>query len=322
LYKKKYETLEEYKEPENFEKIFLNTKKKDAHEAMEKHYYAILKKKYEGTKETPKEVLEEVKEPPKEPPNEPPKQVLHPIKKFKIDEETLKSIEQKVGTRDIKILTHLAEYLPKYFENNKEMQQYIQNKSFVSIRVKTKFLKDGREEIHEFLNFHEHDRENLAQSLNDLTEIMKNQVPIIVEEVANFIRAGSGYVFGGLKSVKLELTPYKIGVHKVHGYIPLYPWLRRRRGILNIKNKDDKCFWKCLYREFNPDPKWRNDFRDVPAKKLQEFMEENKFDESMFKEGFTIEKLAMFEEKYKISINIYDIGKNGLEETKQYYCSI
>jgi hypothetical protein len=51
-------------------------------------------------------------------------------------------------------------------------------------------------------------------------------------------------------------------------------------------------------------------------------MEENNFDETMFKEGYTIEKLAMFEERYKISINIYDIGKNGPQETKQYYCSI
>jgi hypothetical protein len=90
---------------------------------------------------------------------------------------------------------------------------------------------------------------------------------------------------------------------------------------VNIQNKDNKCFWKCFYHAFNPDS-WRNDCRDVPAKKLQKFLEENNFDEKMFEEGFTIEKLATFEEKYKISINIYDIGKNGPEETKQYYCSI
>jgi hypothetical protein len=230
LFKKKYGSLEE---PEDFEKIYLTTKKKNAHEAMEKQYYAMLKKKYESPKEVkeePKEEIkeeikespkEEIKEPPKEEPKEEPKQELHPIKKFKIDEETIKEIQQKYGTRDINILNHLAEYLPKYFENNKEMQQYIQNKSFVSIRVKTKLLKDGREDTHEFFNFHDHDRNNLAQSLQDLTTIMKNQVPNIVEEVANFIRAGSGYVFGGIKSVKLELTPYVIGIHKIHGYIPI-----------------------------------------------------------------------------------------------------
>jgi hypothetical protein len=257
-------------------------------------------------------------EEPKETKDEPD---LHPVKKFKIDENTFNEIQEKCGGAEFKILSCLAEYLPKYFEKNKEMQEYIHNKSYVSIRVKIKFLKDGKEEVNECFTYHEHDRENLAQSPKDLTRIMLKQIPIIREEVATFLREGSGYVFAGIKSVKLELTPVKLGLHKVREYIPLYPWLRNRRGIVNIQNKDNKCFWKCLYRAFNPDS-WRNDHRDVPAKKLQKFMEENNFDEKMFEDGFTIEKLATFEEKYRISINIYDIGKNGPEETKQYYCSI
>jgi hypothetical protein len=56
--------------------------------------------------------------------------------------------------------------------------------------------------------------------------------------------------------------------------------------------------------------------------KLEEFMKQRGFDVNIFKEGYTIPSLAIFEEKYKISINIYDIGVNGPHETKQYYCSI
>jgi hypothetical protein len=51
-------------------------------------------------------------------------------------------------------------------------------------------------------------------------------------------------------------------------------------------------------------------------------MEQRGFDESIFADGYTIKALATFEEKYKISINVYDIGVNGPEETTQYYCSI
>jgi hypothetical protein len=51
-------------------------------------------------------------------------------------------------------------------------------------------------------------------------------------------------------------------------------------------------------------------------------MEQRGFDERIFAEGYTIRALAAFEEKYKISINVYDIGVNGPEETNQYYCSI
>jgi hypothetical protein len=121
--------------------------------------------------------------------------------------------------------------------------------------------------------------------------------------------------------VKLELTPFKPGIRKARGYVPLYPWLARRRGIVNIRNKDSLCFWKCLYRAFHPDPR-RHDFRDVPGYELQEFMAQHGFGYGIFEHGYTIKSLAIFEERYSISINIYDIGKNGPEETKPYYCSI
>jgi hypothetical protein len=84
--------------------------------------------------------------------------------------------------------------------------------------VKIKFLKDGKE-VNECFIYHEHDRENLAKSLEDLTRIMLKQIPIIREDVATFLQEGSGYVFAGIKSVKLELTPVKLGLHKVRGYI-------------------------------------------------------------------------------------------------------
>jgi hypothetical protein len=72
---------------------------------------------------------------------------------------------------------------------------------------------------------------------------------------------------------------------------------------------------------FSPDPQ-RHDYRDVPASELQEFMGCHGFNSGIFEHGCTIESLAIFEEEYKISVNIYDIGKNGPEETKVYYCSI
>jgi hypothetical protein len=93
----------------------------------------------------------------------------------------------------------LAKYLPKYFEINAEMLKYIRNKSYVSVRIKVKFLKDGEEQIDEYFIPHEHNRKYLAQTLSDLTKIMMEQVPIIRENIAEFLRCGSGYVFGGYK---------------------------------------------------------------------------------------------------------------------------
>jgi hypothetical protein len=204
------------------------------------------------------------------------------------------------------------------------MRKYIKNKCYVGLRVKAKFTKDGDEKEEQedeyFVPYH-HKRRYLAQSLEDLREIMLDQVPKIEGEIGEFVRNGSGYFMSDIKSVKLEVTPFKPGIRKARGYIELYPWLRKRRAVLNIRNKDDMCFWKCLYRALNRD-KWGHDYKDVPEKKLKEFIDQRGFDLTIFEEGYTMRALATFEEKYKISINVYGIGVNGPEETKQYYCSI
>jgi hypothetical protein len=51
-------------------------------------------------------------------------------------------------------------------------------------------------------------------------------------------------------------------------------------------------------------------------------MNEYHFDREIFSKGYTVPALASFEEKYKISLNIYEIGRNGPEETRVYYNSI
>jgi hypothetical protein len=68
---------------------------------------------------------------------------------------------------------------------------------------------------------------------------------------------------------------------------------------------------------FRPDPT-----TDVPQKKLERFMNEYHFDREIFSKRYTIPALAEFEEKYRISLNIYEIGRNGPEETRVYYNSI
>jgi hypothetical protein len=253
------------------EEFLLQAKTEEIREVLRRKYFELLKRKYEKPKlseesrETrePKvsEELEELKNLPLE---KLPKVVekitkLHALRKFKVDEDTIQEFYRNHKGRVHEFFIHSAKYLPKYFENNKEMLEYIQNKSYVGLRVKVIYSKDHEDQVDEYYVPHRHKRRYLAQSLTDLTEIMIDQVPIIEGDIAEFIRNGSGYVVTGIKSVKLEVTPFKPGIWKARDYIPLYPWLQRRRGIVNIRNKDNMCFWKCLYRAFHPDP-WRHDY--------------------------------------------------------------
>jgi hypothetical protein len=325
------------------EEFLLQAKTEEIREVLRRKYFELLKRKYEEPKvsvesnETrePMEPMEPLKPKDSRDPRDVeenlpvptlPKVVkdmtkLHALQKFKIDHETMEKLFHHHKGRVHEFFVHLARILPKYFENNTEMIQYIKNKCYVGLRAKEIFSKDVEDMTEEYFVPHGHKRRYLAQTLNDIREIIFLQVPIIEGDIAEFIRNESGYIVTGIKSVKLEVTPFKPRIREARGYIPLYPWLQGRRDIVNIQNKDNLCFWKCLYRVFNPDPR-RHDNRDVPASQLQEFMISHGFEYSIFNDGYTTENLALFKERYQISVNIYDVGKDSLEQTRQYYCSI
>jgi hypothetical protein len=305
-----------------FAKLLAQVEDKENFKLLLKNFYSILKEKFEKKAKKTEDVvenedIEETKEDVEE--------KLHAIRKFKIDEETLDKMFKESNGNVTAFFSSIAKILPNYFKDNQEMLKYIKNKCYVSIRVKTEFKKEADQvdtQIDEEFIPHQHRRKNLVQSLEDLSRIFKELIPSIEERISEFIRNGSGYIVSGIKSISFELTPFKPGIRKARGYIPLYPWLRGRRAVINIQNKDNLCFWKCFYRAFVKNDKWGHSCRDAPMNKLEEFMKQRGFDVNIFKEGYTIPSLAIFEEKYKISINIYEIGMNGPHETKQYYFSI
>jgi hypothetical protein len=58
---------------------------------------------------------------------------------------------------------------------------------------------------------------------------------------------------------------------KGNGFIETPEWLQNRKAVINIKNTDDQCFIKCLYRAINYDKKNRNNNRDVNSEELAMF---------------------------------------------------
>jgi hypothetical protein len=305
------------REMREIEELLSEVKNEEIRKTLREKCYELLKKKLKKESEESESEASEPEAEPEEP--EEKEEKLHGIKKFGIDEETIEKLFESNEGGVHGFLIDLADMLPEYFENNEEMKKYIKNKCYVALRVKTNFCRDGDEKDEqedEYFAPHHHKRKFLAQDVEDLRKIVKEHIPMIEKEIAEYVRNGSGYIVSGIKSVKLEVTPYKPGIRKARGHIELYPWLKRRKGVVNIRNGDNNCFWKCLYRALIKD-KWGHNSRDVPKKKLEAFMKQRGFDESIFAEGYTIKALATFEEKYKISINAYDIGVNGPEETKQ-----
>ena len=76
----------------------------------------------------------------------------------------------------------------------------------------------------------------------------------ILERIANLINGssggGSGWVF--YKIIKLELHTVSYRPLRGNTWIPLPKELADKKAIINMKNKDNKCFLHCVLRTLNP----------------------------------------------------------------------
>ena len=80
-------------------------------------------------------------------------------------------------------------------------------------------------------------------------ELYDTMVERIIEKMATFQSMGSGWRFYSI--IQLEL--HTMGHNPLRGetWIPLPKELADKKAIINMKNKDDKCFLWCVLRALN-----------------------------------------------------------------------
>ena len=84
----------------------------------------------------------------------------------------------------------------------------------------------------------------------DVKEILFKVIRSIIEKISIFQQNGSGWYFKEI--VHLEIHTVDYNPMRGSSYIPLPDWITKKKAILNIKNKDDKCFLWCVLRYLNP----------------------------------------------------------------------
>ena len=84
----------------------------------------------------------------------------------------------------------------------------------------------------------------------DVKVILSQMLKEIMETLANYQRNGSGWNFKEVNSLEIHIVDYK----RVKGssYIPLPEFIKRKNAIINIKNKDNKCFLWSVLRYLHP----------------------------------------------------------------------
>ena len=84
----------------------------------------------------------------------------------------------------------------------------------------------------------------------DVEKLIDKCVKKIIDDLEAFQKNGSGWYFNEV--VQLEIHTVEFNPTKGSSYIPLPDWITNKKAIVNIQNKDEKCFFWCILRYLYP----------------------------------------------------------------------
>ena len=137
----------------------------------------------------------------------------------------------------------------------------------------------------------------------NVKKLIDKCVKKIIEDLEIFQKNGSGWYFKEV--VQLEIHTVENGVMKGSSYIPLPDWISNKKAIVNIENKDEKCFLWCVLRYLHPKERDRETWRDL--KKYEKSLNTKGIDFPMkLKHISKFEKLNPF----LPGINVFSVNEN------------
>ena len=169
-------------------------------------------------------------------------------------------IDGKPGLTPLQFFAEKVSQLKEFLRNHRniklrmilicEMEQQINVKT--KRETKINFNKDKA-------YFQSETHINLEKT--DVKLILSQMLKEIMVNLANYQRNGSGWYFKEVISFEIHTVDFK--PVKGSSYIPLPDFLMRKKTIINMENKDDKCFLWCVLRYLHPREKHSSRINDL-----------------------------------------------------------
>ena len=141
----------------------------------------------------------------------------------------------------------------------------------------------------------------------NVKEILTEVIRAIIEKITIYQRNGSGWYFKEI--VHLEIHTVDYNPMRGSSYIPLPDWITKKKAILNIKNKDNKCFLWCVLRYLYPKGKNAELLTDLKQK-------ENSLNTKGIKFPIKLKDISKFE---KLNPGLPGINVFSVNENKKFY---
>ena len=202
------------------------------------------------------------------------------IKDKKIPEDTpaylrkaIKKAEKEYDRDIVKTKTALNEFANQYVidgdpsltpdeyfaKNNDLLFKFLNNNKNVKLSLvlvcdmeQQLIDKDGNYVFKEDKAYFKSDQVRVLKSTN-IKSLINKSVEQINEHLDTYLRNGSGWYFKYIRELQINVVEYKPA--KGSSYIDLPPWIKSKKAIINMKNKDEMCFIWCILRYLHPKPR-------------------------------------------------------------------
>ena len=202
----------------------------------------------------------------------------------------------------------------QFFRNKKTLlKDFLRNHRNIKVRFVLVCKMEEKEidkklilEVQDKAYFHSDTYINLEST--DVKEILIKTINNINEKIIIYQQNGSGWYFKEV--IQLEIHTVKFSPMKGSSYIPLPDWIMRKKAIVSIRNKDEKCFLWSILRYLHPREK-----NDCRLKDLKQY--EN---EIIIPKGITfpvkIKEISKFE---SLNPNLPGINVFSVSDDNKFY---
>ena len=154
-----------------------------------------------------------------------------------------KIIDGKPGYDPKTFFQKTRNILIKFFKENKNTKM----KMILICQMQKTDLTTG-DTVEVEADFHSDIEINIAEK--DDKKLLDKMIARIEEVLANFQQSGSNWVFQEIQRLEIHFANWQpLGGST---FIPLPAKLKNKKGVINIKNEDNRCFKWCVVRALHP----------------------------------------------------------------------
>jgi hypothetical protein len=205
---------------------------------------------------------------------------------------TLHNLDKLPGNKGIELIKKFEPTLREYMRKHGGIKYHISSRCLVKKTLNGKTIQ----ELDDFFitTF-------TAQIINEseIQNSLKADIQCEIDDIPERETRGSGYVFDRVITHEIQLAKYEPlkGPQGSH-YLKLPDNLKAKRAIINVQNKDDKCFMWAVLSALYP--------ADKHADRVSIYKESiEKHNWAMLDFPVPVNQIAKFEKRNNLSINVY-----------------